>query len=252
VPDELAGEPSDRLEAVLATGRTDITTIFISMSTRHPEGRDEEYLRWHTLDHRPEQYRLPEIRASLRIVSTPECRAARAASVPRFDATDHVMTYLFSDAAGLPAFADLGAALRQGGRMPYLLPMVERGVYTLEGRAASPRVKVGADVLPWWPSRGIYLLVEQGAAPVDDRDLLDVPGVAGAWWAAGNPLGPPSSSADNGGLQATYLFLDGEPVETAERLRGPLEKRWADGDLEPLLAAPFHVAVPWEWKRYLP
>jgi len=31
-----------------------------------------------------------------------------------------------------------------------------------------------------------------------------------------------------------------------------LDARWADGAVEPLLAAPFHVLVPYEWERYLP
>jgi hypothetical protein len=57
------------------------------MARRHPEGRDAEYLRWHTLDHRPEQHRIAGVRASLRLVSTPACRAARAYSDERFDAT---------------------------------------------------------------------------------------------------------------------------------------------------------------------
>jgi hypothetical protein len=247
---ELAGEPSDRLDAVLATGRTDITTIFVSMSARHPDGRDAEYLRWHTLDHRPEQYRLPEIRSSLRIVSTPECRAARAAADPRYDAVDHVMTYYFSDPGGLPGFQDLGAALRAGGRIPYLLPMVERGVYRVDGSAAAPRAKAGSDVLPWWPARGVYLLVERGSA--EPTDLLDTPGVAGVWWAAGDFVGAPHSTADNSGLQITYCYLDGDPVETAGQLRAPLDKRWAGTGLTPLLAAPFHALVPLEWERYLP
>jgi hypothetical protein len=48
----------------LATGGGDITTLFVSMATRHPDGTDAEYLRWHTLDHRPEQHRLSDVRAS--------------------------------------------------------------------------------------------------------------------------------------------------------------------------------------------
>ena len=66
----LPGTPSDEVADVLATGRGDITTLFVSMARRHPEGRDAEYLRWHTLDHRPEQHRLAAVRASLRLVST--------------------------------------------------------------------------------------------------------------------------------------------------------------------------------------
>jgi hypothetical protein len=32
-----------------------------------------------------------------------------------------------------------------------------------------------------------------------------------------------------------------------------LEKRWSDdAGIEPLLAAPFHPVVPYEWDRYVP
>jgi hypothetical protein len=247
---KLVGTPSDEVAGVLATGRTDVAAIFVSMSARHPEGRDSEYLEWHTLDHRPEQYRLAALRGSLRVVSTPECRAARAASDERYDAVDHVMTYLFADLAGLEPFRALGAALGDAGRVPYLLPMVERGVYGLDGTVAAPRSKVGADVLPWLPTRGVYLIVERGgAAP---SGLTDVPGVSGAWWGSAVPFDAPYASADNAGQQITYCFLDDDPVDTATRLRPALDARWADTGVAPLLAAPFHTLVPYEWERYLP
>src|SRR5580704_16251372 len=118
----LEGTPSDRLPDVLCTGSTDVQLAFISMSAREPNGRDAEYLAWHSLDHRPEQYRLSGLRNSLRVVSTPACRAARAASVDEYDAVDHVMTYHFDDQSALPSFNALGAALHQGGRMPLRLP----------------------------------------------------------------------------------------------------------------------------------
>ena len=54
----LPGTPSDDVADVLATGGGEVTTVFVSMSTRHPDGADADYLRWHTLDHRPEQHRL--------------------------------------------------------------------------------------------------------------------------------------------------------------------------------------------------
>ncbi|HKA16259.1 MAG TPA: hypothetical protein VKH41_14645 [Myxococcota bacterium] len=246
----LAGTPSDDVPEILATGRTDVTAIFVSMSSRHPEGRDADYLAWHSLDHRPEQYRLAGLRASLRVASTPACRAARAVSAARYDALDHVMTYFFADVAGLPDFAALGAAIKDAGRTPYLLPLVERGVYRLTGTRAAPRIKAGADVLPWWPATGVYLLVERGEAPASD--LAEVAGVGGAWWAAGVAVEAPYASADTRGLQITYCFLDGDPVETAARLRPCLEKRWADGGVRPLLAAPFRTIVPYEWDRVVP
>ncbi len=72
------GAPSDEVDAILAAGGSGVTTIFASMAARHPDGADADYLAWHTLDHRPEQYRLASLRSSVRLVSTPACRAARA------------------------------------------------------------------------------------------------------------------------------------------------------------------------------
>jgi hypothetical protein len=242
-----AGEPSDEAPAILATGTTDITTIFTSMSTRHPEGGDAAYLRWHTLDHRPEQYRLSSVRSSLRLVSTPACRAARAASDPSLEATDHVMTYFFAGTEGLVGFNDLAVALREAGRMPYLLPSLQRAVYDVDARIATPRAKAGADVLPWWPAKGVYLLIELGDAP--PPQAIDVPGVAGLWSA--KALDSEYSSAAPG-QRITYLFLDGDPVETAGLLKPVLAERWASARVKPLLAAPYYTMVPYEWDRYLP
>ena len=76
---KLVGTPSDRLPDVLATGASDANFVFLSCSGRDPDGRDAEYIEWHSLDHRPEQYRLAGVRNSIRLVSTPAARAARAA-----------------------------------------------------------------------------------------------------------------------------------------------------------------------------
>ena len=245
----LPGTPSDEVADVLAAGRGDITTMFISMATRHPDGTDADYLRWHTLDHRPEQHRLAALRASLRLVSTPECRAARAVSTDRFDPVDHVMSYFFTDTEGLAAFNRLSAALGGAGRKLALLPPVERGVYAVHWKAAAPRAKIGADVLPWWPARGVYVLLEADApAPTD---LLDVAGVAGVWSATSVPVDASLASAP-AGQTVSYCFLDEDPVLTARRLRPVLEKRWSDGVIQPLFGAPFHTVVPHEWDRHVP
>jgi hypothetical protein len=246
---QLPGTPSDEIDEVLATGRGDITTLFVSMATRHPDGTDADYLRWHTLDHRPEQHRLSAVRASLRLVSTPACRAARAASPGPYDAIDHVMTYFFTDPAGMDGFLELSKALGSGGRKLPLLPPVERGVYGVTHKSAAPRVKVGADVLPWWPVTGAYLLAERGDGPADP--LLDVDGVAGVWSATTLDVDAKLASAQ-GGQSITYCFLDDDPVATATRLQPVLTTRWEEGDIEPLLAAPFYPIVPNEWDRYVP
>ena len=246
---ELVGTPSDDAPEILATGDSGVKVIFVSMSARDPEGRDTDYLEWHCLDHRPEQYRLASLRGSLRLVSTPACRAARAASAAPYEAVDHLMTYFFADVAGFEPFYDLAEGLRGAGRMRPLLPTVGRGVYGLDGIAAAPRIKVGADVLPWWPATGAYVLVERGAAPA--ARLIEVPGVAGAWWGAAVPVADRYAAAEPG-TQITYCFLDGDPVEVAGRLRPVLEQRWAVTRVVPLLAAPFHTVLGTDCARHLP
>jgi hypothetical protein len=244
---ELPGTPSDDVPGVLGTGSPDIKTLFVSMAERHPEGADAQYLQWHTLDHRPEQQRLDSIKTSLRVVSTPGCRQARAACEPGFDAIDHVMTYFFTDLGGLGAFNTLSTALREAGRAPFILTPVQRGVYKVEEKFTAPRAKVGSDVLPWLPTRGIYLLIERGSAP--SQSLTEIQGVAGVWSASSVPT---TSSTTAAGQQITYCFLDDDPVKTAERLLPVLEQRWQAKHIQPLIAAPFYSVVPYEWDRYLP
>ena len=245
----LEGTPSDELPDVLGTGTSDVRFAFISMSAREPSGRDGEYVEWHSLDHRPEQHRLAGLRQSLRLVSTPACRAARAAGVDHYDAVDHVMTYLFNAPEALPGFNDLGAALHRGGRMPLRLPTVEFMTADLVGKVAAPAAVAGADVIPWRPSLGVYLIIENGEAPVEA--LTEVPGVAGVWWYRGG-LAPDPYGTDARGRQITYCYLDDDPVATGERLGEVMRRRWASGDVEGLLAAPFHTPVPFEWTRHLP
>ena len=244
---KLPGIASDQLPEVLATGTTDATRIFLSMSAREPDGRDAEYLEWHSLDHRPEQYRIAGLRHSIRLVSTPECRAARACSDPRFDAADHVMTYFFTADAALDQFNALSAALG-GERRPFRLPSVHASYFDVAGKVAAPRAIAGADVMPWRAARGVYLLIEKTAA--SPAELTAVDGVAGMWWYVGAAL--EGKFSDNAGLQVSYCFVDDDPVVTARRLREALQARWASGAAVPLFAAPYFVLVPFDWTRYLP
>jgi hypothetical protein len=244
----LPGTPSDDVDGVLAAGRGEVGTLFVSMARRHPDGRDAEYLRWHTLDHRPEQHRLAGVRASLRLVSTPACREARAHSDAAFDEIDHVMTYFFTDQSGLTPFLELSSALGKADRKLPLLPPVQRGVYAVAHKVAAPRIKIGADVLPWWPANGVYLLLESGTTPAD---LVDVDGVGGVWSVTSQNVDERLASA-RAGQVLTYCFLDDDPVAVAERLRPVLADRWKRDNVEPLLAAPFYPVVPYQWDRYVP
>lgn len=237
--------PSDELPGVLALGRTDVTTAFVSLSARHPEGRDAEYLEWHGLDHAPEQRRLASLRHAFRLVSTPECRTARLRSTDGYADVDHVMTYLFAGRSDLDRFQALGRELASAGRMPLRLPSVALGTFELAGRAATPRILAGADVVPWRPWTGVYLLIEQGAG--DAGALVVEPGVAGVWSFRGEAAG------DEPALQITYAFLDGDPLTAAVTLGAAVEARWdADDRIAPLLAAPFLPVTPFDWTRHLP
>lgn len=222
------------------------------MSARSTEGRDAEYLEWHGLDHLPEQYRIAALRSGARWVSTPACRAARAAASPPYDSVDHVVAYLFADPeeAALDTFFALGKDLREAGRMPVLLPPVELGGYQLVDKVAAPRVVVGADVLPWRPQRGVYLLLEDGP-PASTAGLLEVDGVAGAWTFAGS-ASLHERLADTEARSLTLLYLDDDPALVGERLEEPLRERWTAPGAAPLLAAPFMTVRPWAWDAALP
>jgi len=245
----LQGTNSDQLPDVLATGETTSRYVFLSLSARHPEGRDAEYIEWHSLDHRPEQYRLPQLRNSVRLVSTRACRDSRAASAPPYDAVDHVMTYMFTDDGAIPGFYALGGALNLGGRMPIRLPSVGYITASLAGKVAAPRAVAGADVIPWRPALGVYLIIEDGQASA--ASLADISGVAGVWWYHGAQA-PQPFGGDARGRQVTYCYLDGDPIAAARRLAEAMQRRWASGEVKGLLAAAFFAVVPFQWSRYLP
>ena len=238
----LRGSPSDEVGDVLATGDSDIRVIFVSMSAGDPARRDHDYLEWHTYDHRPEQHRVASIRASIRLMSTMACRELRIVAESPYDEVNHLMTYFFDDVAGLATFTQLAHALNNAGRMPVSLPPIERGVYRVGARGAARRLKIGADVLPWWPAQNVIVLIERGAAPIEP--LLEAKGVAGVWSAtSANELLPSSLSiasvTTEGETVLSYLFLDGDPLRTCELLRPILVDRWETTNVVPLLAQPF-------------
>lgn len=246
---KLAGLPTDNVPAVLATGDTDVGLAFLALSTRDPAGGDADYIAWHSLDHHPEQYRLAGLRRGMRLVSTPACRAARAASAGIYDATDHVMTYLFHDAMVLPGFNALGRALAAVDRMPPRLPNVGYMLAAIAGRVAAPRAVAGAGVIPWRPSLGAYLIIEEGRA--SPAGLVEIEGVAGVWWYDGIEA-PSPYDTDSRGLQISVCYLDDDPVLTAKRLSDTVCQRWISGEVRGLLAAPFWAPVPFDWARHLP
>ena len=240
---------------------------FFSVSDRgesdvDPDGdpEDRAYLAWHQLDHMPEQYQLPGLIHGQRWVSNDACRAARAGASGVFEDVHHVVLYLMGDPVEqtLDDFFDLGGRLAELGRFPRHILRRFLGALQLLEIKASPRVLVSAEVVPFRPNRGIYLIVEQPT----DRERLDsylrwrraehlprvvtTPGVAGAW-AFGTSSRFRRGRYTEGDYRITVCYLDGDPSETGDALQPLMDEAWQDALVTPLLAAPFASLVPWVW-----
>jgi hypothetical protein len=207
----------------------------LSLSARSPEGDDAAYIEWHSLDHLPEQYSLRSLVHGQRWVSTPACRAARAAGDGSLDDADHVVQYLFADKGSLDRFFALGAELREAGRMPLRLPPVELAAYAFNDAQAAV---VCPEVLPWRPNRGAYLIVSDARV-----ELPPIDGVAGVWRYVGAKFH--ERLLDTTGRHLTVCYLDGDPAEAGAAITASLD--------QPVrFAAPFAALTPFDWDRSLP
>jgi hypothetical protein len=234
------------------------TYSVLSMGERAPTGDDRAYLEWHLLDHLPEQYQLDGMLLGQRWASTAACRAARAAESARFAPVAHVTQYLMAGdpAAVIDPFLDLGAQLASVGRYPVRLPSVLLAGFVPVAGEAAAHAAVSTGVLPFRPSKGAYLVLEEPpaagaegyeAAMIDAElpALAELDGVAGGWWFSPGDVRP--DRFDAGGLRLLLLYLDGEPVEVAPRIGERLRERWARWSVTPALAGPFETVRAWSW-----
>jgi hypothetical protein len=238
---------------------------FFSLTSHSPSGDDRPYLEWHQLDHMPEQYQLPGLVAGQRWASTPSCRAARAAELGDWSSIEHVVCYLMGNPVDetIDEFLTLGRHLAELGRFPYAMPSRYAGGLRLLEAHAAPRVLVSAEVVPFRPHLGVYLVVEE---PVDRAaqdaylqwrhrellpELVSVPGVAGAWTYATTPAIRRPAFTD-GNYRMTLCYLDEEPAAVGERLGSVLTQMASHQPIRLLLAAPFESMVRWDWERFGP
>ncbi len=237
---------------------------FFSLSRCSPTGDDRPYLEWHAMDHMPEQYQLPGLVLGQRWVSTAACRSVRAADVGDWSAVDHVVCYLMGKPLDetIDEFFTLGRRLAELGRFPEALPSQYRGALRLLETHAAPRALISAEVVPFRPHRGIYLIVEEPAAEPGGAHLrrqhaeilpglVSVPGVAGAWTYATTPAIRRPMFSD-GSFRMTVCYLDGDPAAVAEQLGPLVEGGWAGAPSRVVLAAPFESIVRWDWDRFGP
>ncbi len=229
-----------------------------SLSASSPDGDDSRYLRWHHLDHLPQQYEIPGMLFGQRWVSTPECRAARAVQSERFEPVNHVVHYLFGEpvAQVVDDFFALRDHLIEIGRFPERLPnRLVSGGEPVEAHAAASAL-VTADVVPYRPNRGAYLIIEQADPPsagarwsrAHVEALLAIDGVAGLWSFAPTTLRPDEFSKS--GYSVSVCYLDEDPVGVAPSIGAVLSARWGGAAIRPAFAAPFVSLRPFDYERH--
>ena len=227
----------------------DIAAGFFSLTGGAEGGDDGAYLRWHLLDHQPEQHVIAGLRASTRWTADDACVAARLFASESLEPVRHAVQYLFAEPVeeSLVEFVAVASRLREEGRFPYRATSHLLGAFEVAAAEAAPRAIVSTAALPHRAHRGVVLVVEAGAAARDLAPLLAVEGVAGAYaYAAGDRLGRGPDQGEHFGLPVwdpqdrtvTVVYVEADLLETAAALRGPLEARWSSGAAVPELALP--------------
>ncbi|WP_326498553.1 hypothetical protein [Mycobacterium sp. Aquia_216] len=225
-----------------------------------PTDDESGYLRWHLLDHMPEQYQLPGIVHGLRWIADGDYLNHRLAAQGPLGEVGNVVHYLVSDPVEetFDDFVTLGRALRENGRFPVARPLLQIAGLRLLQWDSSPHALISAEVVPFRPHRGILLIVEE---PTDGRSnewlqwlhaehvpaLLATPGTAGAW-TFGSSTGwsqvPRGWRADH--QYITVVYLDGDPLSTTAALAPLVEERWRSQAVRPVYAGPLRTMIHWE------
>ncbi len=172
-----------------------VKAAFFSVTASAAPNEDiTTYLRWHLLDHMPEQYQLPGIVHAMRWIADGVYGDRRLAGTGRLSQVGNVMNYLVGDPVQQTHydFMELGPRLAELGRFPVHRPSLQLTMPALLRWYSAPRALVSAEVVPFRPHRGVVLIVEQpGVTDLAQwlqwlhlehyPTLLEVPGVAGVW-----------------------------------------------------------------------
>lgn len=238
---------------------------FFSLTQRSEAGDDRPYLEWHQLDHMPEQYQLPGLVLGGRWASTAACRAVRAAEVESWSEVEHLVCYLMGDPVDqtIDDFFVLARQLSERGRFASSLPSQYRGALRLLETRAAARALISAEVVPFRPHSGTYVIVEE-VDPRSEQDeflrtmhasvlpeLVATPGVAGAWSFATTPA-LRRTMFSPGEYRMTLCYLDDDPATVGATLRPVIERSWARAPSRIVLAAPFESMMVWDWQRFAP
>ena len=229
-----------------------------SLTPPAPADDDGSYLRWHLLDHMPEQYQLPGIALAHRWIADDELLDARLAADGPMGGLANLVQYYVTDPVEptLTEFMQLGGRLRELGRFPELRPSLGVRMLALQGWHSAPSALVSPQVIALRPHRGVLVLIEEPVAGIDTwlewvqrehlPDLLDVDGVAGAGMYRTSDDWQLPDRVERDDVVVTVLYLDGDPAATTSAARDLVEQRWRTGAVHPRFAGPLRSMVRWE------
>ena len=230
-----------------------------SLTPPAPVDDDGSYLRWHLLDHQPEQYQLPGMIYALRWIADGSYLDARIAGQGELAGVGNVVNYLIGDPVPetVRDFSRLGPRLAEVGRFPVARPSLQISLQALQQWYAAPRVLVSPEVIAFRPHRGVVVIIETPAGDSTPAwlqwlhaehfpELLSAPGVAGAWMFGSTRYWetPPGWSGDS--QYVTVVYLDEDPLTTTASLVPLIERRWASGAVRPQFAGPLRAMIQWE------
>ncbi|HUC38468.1 MAG TPA: hypothetical protein VMR97_15250 [Acidimicrobiales bacterium] len=229
---------------------------FFSFSQVTDPVEHRSYNEWHQLDHLPEQYRITGVVHGQRWVCTPACKSARTFDAGRLEGAQYVTLYLMTAPVDrtLEQFGALGRELHDLGRFHERRRSLLSGPFAVLGARAARRALVSAEVLPYRPNLGVYVIVEAAAGAALDAvawhdevagRLVELPGVAGVIGFA--------SRGDfehlgwhPGDVRVSVCYLDEPPLEVCATV-DPVVLEIFEGRSTPELAGPFETITPWEW-----
>lgn len=235
-----------------------VSAGFFSLTPPAPPDDDGSYLRWHLLDHMPEQYSLPGVVLGSRWIADGDYPDRVIAASKPLDAVGGVVSYLFSEPVQqtYDDFMALGAHLAQVGRFPERRPSLSTRLLALDSANASPHALVSDDVVPFRPHRGILLVIEEPAGDLGPWNnwleaehrpaLLGADGVAGVWSYASTDDWTVLPTCEGDPQVVTVVYLDAEPLRTAAALRPLIEQRWTTGAVRPVFAGPLRTMTRWD------
>lgn len=236
-----------------------VKAAFFNLTAPGSAQDDAGYLRWHLLDHMPEQYQIPGIIHAARWIADGDYRNHRIAATGQLEQVGNVVNYLVGDPVQQTHddFMELGPRLAEVGRFPQWRTPLELRLLALLRWYAAPRVLISAEVVPFRPHRGVLVIEEEPAG--DDvaewlrwlhaehyQTLLGVPGVAGAWMYGSTNYWKLDRRCQSDPRYMTVVYLDEDPLATTKELTPVIEQRWSSGAVRPLFAGPLRTMIHWD------